>query len=92
VTASSREKYFLNTSAVDALGIAHINLHGVYSRSAMLGVAGAPAQIWEKGTAFPGYHLHLMNMPADVRPPFLPRRLARVGALPSDLAPPAPFA
>ena len=27
----SREKYFLNVSAVKALGIKHVNIHGIYS-------------------------------------------------------------
>jgi hypothetical protein len=64
----SREKYFLNTSAVAALGIKNINIHGVYSHqhTGAGGWAGEPSIIPPEGE-FEGYHLHLLNVPDDSR-------------------------
>ena len=65
-----REKYLLNTSAVDAWGIRNINLHGVYSHQGAGGRGGGrsgePSILAPEG-GFAGYHLHILNVPDDSR-------------------------
>jgi hypothetical protein len=64
-----REKYMLNTSAVDAWGIRAINLHGVYSHQGQGrggGRSGEPSILGGEG-GFAGYHLHVLNTPDDSR-------------------------
>ena len=65
-----REKYMLNTSAVDAWGVRAINLHGVYSHQGAGGAGGGrsgePSILPGEG-GFAGYHLHLLNTPDDSR-------------------------
>ena len=63
-----REKYLLNTSAVDAWGIRYINLHGVYSHQGGEGGGreGHPSIMPVDGH-FAGYHLHILNVPDDSR-------------------------
>lgn len=56
-----REKYLLNTSAIDAWGIGRINIHGLYDHQRGGGGAAGQAVIlmpWGKHEAF---HLHLLN-------------------------------
>lgn len=78
--ASSREKYMLNTTAAEVVGIAHINIHGVYSHNQPMGAPGKAAFLYDRGSSVPGWHLHLQNMPReagyrlnDAREVFLPK-------------------
>ena len=74
----SREKYMLNASAVDALGIGNVNIHGVYSLDNNLSPAKRPDILVGDAGEFPAFHLHLLNevgqaRKLDSREAFLPR-------------------
>lgn len=78
--ASSREKYLLNTTAADEVGVTHINIHGVYQINNPMGAPGKAAFLYDRGSSVPGWHLHLQNMPReggyrlnDAREVFLPK-------------------
>ena len=63
----SREKYWVNTSALDAWGVRNVNLHGVYSHQGAGGGRAGQVVILQAEGGFAGYHLHLLNTIDDSR-------------------------
>jgi hypothetical protein len=75
---ANREKYLLNASAVDAIGIKNINIHGVYSFDNRESPEQRPQLLVSDVGEFPAFHLHLLNevgeaRKLDSRETFLPR-------------------
>lgn len=68
---AGREKYILNCSAVDAWGVKHINLHGVYTHQVTGGggSVGEPDLLIPADGEFTAYHLHLLNTVSFVGAP-----------------------
>jgi hypothetical protein len=63
----SREKYWVNTSALDAWGVRNVNIHGVYSHQGPGGGREGQVVILQTEGAFAAYHLHLLNTVSDER-------------------------
>jgi hypothetical protein len=82
----SREKYWVNTSALDAWGVRNVNIHGVYSHQGPGGGGVGQVVILMPEGAFAAYHLHLLNTISDerkndYREVFMPKRPIRDAAV-----------
>jgi hypothetical protein len=63
----SREKYFVNATALSAWGVRNVNIHGVYSHQGQGGGRDGQVVILQTEGAFAAYHLHLLNTVSDER-------------------------